>query len=57
MTAFPRERSDKPDDPPHSGGEDEAPDTGQRDPNRGGKEPPSPGSGQKEERFPRKGEH
>ena len=50
-------RSDKPADPPHSGGEDESP--GQVDPPEPGedvKEPPLPGTAAITEKFPRKGD-
>jgi hypothetical protein len=56
MTAIPRERSDKPNDPPSGGGEDEGPKDDWREPGGDVKEPPPPGTTPNEEKFPRKGE-
>lgn len=56
MTASPSERSDKPNDPPVGGGEDEGPPGRGRDSGSDVKEPPPPGTASQEEKLPRRGE-
>jgi hypothetical protein len=55
MIEDPRERPDKPRDPPYGGGEDEHP-NGDRVPGGDVKEPPPAGVGRKQQKFPRKDE-
>ena len=56
MTANPPPQSDKPNDPPFGGGEDERPPENWREPGHDVKEPPAPGTGPQEEKLPRRGE-